>query len=312
MLWLVLASLLWAFSFGLIKRFLPGLDPWWVAAARLLLATAAFSPWLVRAPLAAGVRVRAVALGALQFGLMYVCYLASYRDLAAWQVALWTVFTPVMVVLAAQIGARRWQPVAWIAALVAVGGAMIAQGRWPTGDTLRGVLLVQASNLAFALGQLGFAPLARRAGVHDAGGWRREAGLLGWMYLGGTLLATGGALVADRPLAMGSLQQAVPVVLYLGLVPTALGFWLWNKGAARLGAEEAPAGSFTGGAGGDGSARLAVANNLKIPLAVVVAWTVFGESAAYGRALLGLAVITGVLYWLSRAAARTKAGPGRR
>ncbi|MBD3220687.1 EamA family transporter, partial [bacterium] len=53
MFWLVLASLLWAFSFGLIKRFLPGLDPWWVATVRLLLATLAFAPWLVRLRLAA-------------------------------------------------------------------------------------------------------------------------------------------------------------------------------------------------------------------------------------------------------------------
>ena len=44
MTWLLAASLLWAFSFGLIKRFLPDLDPWWVAAVRLSLATAAFAP----------------------------------------------------------------------------------------------------------------------------------------------------------------------------------------------------------------------------------------------------------------------------
>ena len=44
----------------------------------------------------------------------------------------------------------------------------------------------------------------------------------------------------------------LPVLLYLGLVPTAVGFWLWNKGAARTSA-----------------ARLAVANNLKVPLAVL-------------------------------------------
>ena len=63
----------------------------------------------------------AAALGALQFGAMYTFYVASFRHLAAWQVALWTVFTPLMVVLIDDVMARRtrWRP--WLAALLAVG-----------------------------------------------------------------------------------------------------------------------------------------------------------------------------------------------
>lgn len=278
MLHLILASLLWAFSFGLIKRFLPGLDPWWVAAVRLLLAALAFAPWWGRWPGRGRQRVQAMALGAVQFGLMYVCYLSAYRDLAAWQVALWTVFTPVLVVLMAQLGRRRFQAAAWLAAALAVVGAILAQGRLPVGDTLRGVLLVQASNVAFAVGQLLYGPLARRSGARDAAS---EAGLIGWMSLGGALLPAVMALVMKRPLHLELLPTAWPVLLYLGLLPTAVGFWLWNRGAARV----APG-------------RLAVANNLKIPLAVVVAWTVFGEDASYLPALAGLALVTAALFWL--------------
>jgi len=43
------------------------------------------------------------------------------------------------------------------------------------------------------------------------------------------------------------------------------------------------------------AARLAVANNLKVPLAVLVAWLVFSESAPYLRATAGLAVIVAAL-----------------
>ncbi|MEZ4389054.1 MAG: EamA family transporter [Candidatus Krumholzibacteriia bacterium] len=292
MRWLLLASLLWAFSFGLIKRFLPGLDPWWVAAVRLALAALAFAPWWRRGPAPWTERGRAVLLGGLQFGLMYVCYLASYRALAAWQVALWTVFTPVLVVLAAQLWRRRWQGAAWLAALVAVAGAMLAQGQVPTGETLRGVLLVQASNLAFAVGQLLYGPLARRNGALGRGSAGREAGLLAWMSLGGAGLAGLGALVADRPFPAAGMVAAAPVLLYLGLVPTAVGFWCWNRGAARVAA-----------------GPLGVANNLKIPLAVVVAWTVFGESAAWGRAVLGLGLVALALAWLQRRALNAE-GPG--
>ena len=44
MIHLLAASLLWAFSFGLIKGQLAGLDPVAGSCGRLLLASAAFSP----------------------------------------------------------------------------------------------------------------------------------------------------------------------------------------------------------------------------------------------------------------------------
>ena len=303
MTWLLAASLLWAFSFGLIKRFLPDLDPWWVAAVRLSLATVAFAPWALRQAPARRLRPWALALGAVQFGAMYVLYVAAFRYLAAWQVALWTVMTPVLVVLLAVAWRREqpWRPAA--AAVLAVAGALLAQGRWPVGDTLLGVLLVQGSNLCFAAGQLGYRDLAAAAGIPGvaggsgpgsvagargaagdggrlatAGGRGREAGLVGWMCLGGAALASLGWVAAGDPQRATVAGAAGPALLYLGLVPTAVGFWLWNKGAARTAA-----------------GPLAVANNLKVPLAVVVSWLVFGESAPYLRALAGLAVVVAAL-----------------
>jgi len=82
------------------------------------------------------------------------------------------------------------------------------------------------------------------------------------------------AVLIRRPPAGDWNVQALLVLVYLGLVPTALGFYLWNKGAART-----------------GSTSLGVANNLKIPLAVLVSWLVFGEDAAYVRALGGMVLI---------------------
>lgn len=274
MSWLLTASLLWAFSFGLIKRFLPDLDPWQVAAVRLALAAVVLAPWSVRRAPPGPVRLPALALGAVQFGLMYVCYLAAYRHLAAWQVALWTVLTPLLVVLMDNVVTRRLAWRSWLAAVLAVGGAVVAQGRLPAGDTLTGVLLVQASNAFFAAGQLGYRRLAARSGVAGAGGVAREAGLLGWMYLGAIAPALAGAWWrgADPSPLMAGVAPAV--LLYLGLLPTAAGFWLWNRGAART-----------------GTGALAVANNLKAPLAMLVAWLVFGEAADHLRAAAGMGVI---------------------
>jgi len=105
---------------------------------------------------------------------------------------------------------------------------------------------------------------------------------LGWMYLGASLLTLVAVLVGmaggGQPLA-GWTGRALWVLLYLGLLPTALGFYLWNKGATRVGA-----------------GLLATANNLKVPLAVLVSWLVFGEEAAYGRVIIGSVVILGALF----------------
>ena len=159
MTWLITASLLWAFSFGLIKGHLTDLDPWWVASVRLALAALVFLPYALRRAPARRLRGRAMLLGALQFGAMYAFYIASFRLLPAWQVALWTILTPLYVVLLHDLRQRRLVPRTWFAAALAVTGAALVQGRTPGGAAVVGVLLVQASNVCFAVGQLGYRTL---------------------------------------------------------------------------------------------------------------------------------------------------------
>jgi drug/metabolite transporter (DMT)-like permease len=159
--------------------------------------------------------------------------------------------------------------------LAVAGAAVVVATAWPAAADWRGVLLLQGANLCFAVGQIMFVRLKEQA----AG---REAQLMGWMYLGAAALTLAVVLLrvtgGHRPWS-GWHPGAWLVLLYLGLLPTALGFYLWNRGAARVTA-----------------VVLAAANNLKVPLAVLVAWLVFGERAAYGRVLVGLAVIVGALF----------------
>ena len=75
---------------------------------------------------------------------------------------------------------------------------------------------------------------------------------------------------------------------------TALGFWLWNRGAARTSA-----------------GPLAAANNLKVPLAVLVAWLVFAESAPYLRAAVGLLVVVAGLALATGRDRQQDRDPGR-
>jgi len=258
MIQLLAASLLWAFSFGLIKGQLAGLDPVAVSCGRLVLAAVAFAPFVLRSSVPR--RVVGPALG------------YSYRWLPAWMVALFTIFTPLYVVLFSDWLDRRFRARHLLCAFLAVAGAaVVVATAMPAGADWKGIVLLQGANLCFAMGQVLFVRLEGR-----------EAGLLGWMYLGAALFT----LVAVVVRMAGGIQPlegwhggAWWTLLYLGLLPTALGFYLFNKGAARVGA-----------------GVLASANNLKVPLAVLVSWLVFGEEAAYGRVLIGLVVIVGALF----------------
>ncbi|MBU1072067.1 DMT family transporter, partial [bacterium] len=185
MLLLLAASLIWAFSFGLIKTRLVDFDPRAVACVRLALAAALFAPWLPRLR-GAGPRGRYAALGAVQFGLMYVLYIASYAHLPAYAVALFTVFTPLYVVLIDDALTRRYAPRHLAAAALAVaGGALVAWRGLPPGAAWRGILLLQGANLCFAGGQL----IYRRWRLAPSGARAGEAGNLAWMYLGAMTLA---------------------------------------------------------------------------------------------------------------------------
>lgn len=277
MLYLLAVSVLWGFSFGLIKAEFSGLSGATLAAMRLLIALPCFLPFLkarFRRPDALGAELAAI--GAVQFGLMYVALFSAFRWLSGYEVALLTIFTPLYVVLAHGILSRRWPPGwFWGTALLAVIGALwIFQpgslpGKWP------GILLMQAANICFATGQIAWRRLrARQADMRDRDGYAL-------LYLGGFLAALPFALF-QKPVAelatLGSSQWLA--LLYLGAVASGLGFFLWNAGAARV-----------------NPASLAVFNNLKIPVAILISLTLFREEADLRSLIPGLLILLIALGW---------------
>lgn len=273
MAWLIVSSLLWSLSFGLIKASVAGLDPLLVAAIRLALSALAFAPLVRRfePPLV----VRLAAIGFVQFGLMYSLYIAAYQSLAGHQIAILTVTTPLFVALIDGVLARKLSGRIVAGALLAVlGGAVIAWDDRAGAPDLRGLLLVQSANLCFAAGQVAYGRFGGRP-AKDAEGF-------GWMYAGGLLAPLLLLLIGGRVPALPAAAAQWASLAYLGLIPSALGFFLWNKGVAR---------TDTGTA--------AVMNNLKIPAAVVLAWVLFGErldplEVAASGALLALGL------WVAR------------
>ena len=167
--YLLIVSFVWAFSFGLIKGRLAGLDSAFISAVRLGLALLVFLPFLRVRGLPARTMLALMGIGAVQFGLMYLAYNESYHHLQAHEIALFTLTTPLFVTLLADALDRQFRFRALAAALLAVAGTglIVFQGK-ELSPTLTGLALVQLSNLAFALGQVGYKRLrAKQPALRD-------------------------------------------------------------------------------------------------------------------------------------------------
>ena len=278
---LLIVSLLWAFSFGLIKTCLTGIDSSFVAAVRVALALLVFMPFLRPRAVAPGTALRLVGIGAVQFGLMYLAYLAAFGSLEAYQVAVLTIVTPIFVCLADDILDRRFRMAPLFAAILAVVGSGVIVAQKPLGRAeWLGILLVQLSNICFALGQVLYRRWKLRAPQV------RDRDVFAWLYLGATLATTPLALVRTDVVAqarsLAPLQLGV--LVYLGVLASGAAFFLWNLGAVRV-----------------STGTLAVMNNAKLPLGVAVSLLFFGEKTALPSLLLGGGMILGAaLYaqWL--------------
>ncbi|MSU70798.1 MAG: EamA family transporter [Opitutus sp.] len=274
---LIVVSLLWAFSFGLTKGKLAGLDATFISTVRLGLALAVFLPFLRTRGLTVRTACILAAIGAVQFGLMYLAFNESYRYLQAYEVVLFTITTPVFVTLFADALDQRLHRTALAAALLAVLGAAVMVVKSPdVRVTLTGLGLVQLSNGAFAVGQVLYRRLrARQPDLRD-----RE--VFGLLYagafaiaLGAMLLRSGGMTLTRDPVQLGTL-------VYLGVIASGLGFFLWNVGATRVNA-----------------GTLAVMNNAKVPLGVACSLLFFGERASNPWLLLvSFALMAGAV-WLA-------------
>lgn len=273
---LLIASLVWAFSFGLIKKYLGGLDANFVAFVRLALSFLLFLPLLKPRKTSPAMTFRLFMIGMVEFGLMYVFYIQSFSFLAAHQVALFTIFTPLYVAAADDLWRKRFRPLHFWTALLAVAGtAVIVYSAWQNKNLIYGFFLVQASNVCFAAGQVCYRRLLPRRP-----GWRDRDGFA-WLYLGGTAAALLAMLFFSGPLDLRLDASQLLVLLYLGMLASGLGFFLWNVGATRVEA-----------------GTLAVFNNVKIPLAVLVSLLFFGEHADWLRLVVGGGVMALAL-WLN-------------
>jgi drug/metabolite transporter (DMT)-like permease len=110
--------------------------------------------------------------------------------------------------------------------------------------------------------------------------------VFGFLYAGAVVAAGLAALFTTDWARVSVTGQQAGVLLYLGLVASGLCFFLWDLGARRT-----------------NPGALAIANNLKIPFAILCAVLLFGESVPWLKLLAGGTLVAGSLWlneWLVR------------
>jgi carboxylate/amino acid/amine transporter len=276
--YLLIVTLIQAFSFSLIGVYLAGhVDSYFAVLARVLLAGLVFLPLTRWRRVEPGFLRSMLLIGALQFGVTYVCLYLSFRVLTVPEVLLFTILTPVHVTLIEDALNRRFNPWALLAALVAVAGAAVIRFDRINPDFFMGFLLLQVANFTYAAGQVLYKHLMQRYPT-DEPQYRR----FGYFYVGALLVALPAFLAFGNPQHLPDAPLQWGVLVFLGLCSTALGMYWWNKGASLV----------SGG-------TLAVMNNLHVPVGLLLNLLIWNQSEPLGRLLLGGAVILASL-WISR------------
>lgn len=283
MKYLIAVSLIWAFSFGLVGSTLTGINPMLVAALRLGLALLVFLPLLRPREIGKKDTLKLAGCGALQFGLMYICYIQAYQYIPSHLVALFSILTPLYVIAVGEIKNGKINSRFLLSGLLSVAGAAVIKAKTGDAESLwTGFLLMQIAGISFACGQVYYK------------GWKlqhpgiKDHHIFAYLYAGGFLLASLASLITVDWQTIDISTQQWLTLIYLGVVASGIGFFLWNKGTTKV-----------------SHGTLAVCNNLLIPLGMAVSLFVFGEvstltSESVLRLILGGSLIFAAIFWAER------------
>lgn len=266
--YLVVITCLWAFSFSLIGVYLAGqVDSYFAVLTRVFLAALVFLPMLRRIPV--HLAMKFMMLGAVQLGLMYVFYYKSFLLLSVPEVLVFTILTPVYVTLIHDLMQGRFSSRYLVSAVLAVIGAAIIRYNAVGSEILLGFLVVQGANVCFALGQVGYKVVLERNRLDLP-----QRSVFGYFYLGALLVACCSWMLFGNPEKLPGTITQWGVLVYLGIVASGLGYFLWNKGATMVDA-----------------GTLAIMNNALVPAGLIVNLLIWNREADLLRLTLGGGVL---------------------
>ncbi|MCV9879058.1 carboxylate/amino acid/amine transporter [Brenneria izbisi] len=274
---LVITTILWAFSFSLIGEYLAGqVDSWFSVLMRVGLAALVFLPFLRWRGYAPRVLFLYLLVGACQLGIMYLFVFQAYLYLTVPEFLLFTVMTPLYVTLIYDLLRRerlRWGYV--FSALLAVLGAAVIRYDEISPHFVWGLILVQAANIFFAIGQVGYKRLME---VHPM----PQHTAFSWFYLGALAVSVIAWLLFGNPDKLPTTSLQWGILVWLGVAASGLGYFMWNYGATQVDA-----------------GTLGIMNNFHVPAALLVNLAIWQEKPHWPSFIIGALIIMSSL-WVHR------------
>ena len=255
MAYLIAISILWSFSFGIVKYGLAGIDSSFISFARNVIALTFFSSVTIYNIKKFSFDLKLVGIGALQFGLMYIFYIESYQYLPAYLIATFTITTPIYIVLASKYlnGNSLNRNGIYAILLVIIGSYLMRFNSLNLKDYMLGFVLIQCANIFFATGQILFKKW------NDKNKDKDIVHNFSQLFFGATLITSIFYFLGSSESAILT-QSNLFSLLFLGIISSGIGFLMWNIGATKVSAE-----------------KLAIMNNAVIPIAIFNSYLIFGE-----------------------------------
>ena len=259
MAYLIAISILWSFSFGIIKYGLAGIDSSFISFARNVIALTFFSSVTIYNIKKFSFDLKLVGIGALQFGLMYIFYIESYQYLPAYLIATFTITTPIYVVLASKYlnGNSLNRNGIYAILFVIIGSYLMRFNSLNLEDYMLGFVLIQCANIFFATGQILFKKW------NDKNKDKDIVHNFSQLFFGATLITSIFYFLGSSESAILT-QNNLFALLFLGIISSGIGFLMWNIGATKVSAE-----------------KLAIMNNAVIPIAIFNSYLIFGEEISF-------------------------------
>jgi carboxylate/amino acid/amine transporter len=207
---------------------------------------------------------------------MYLLAFRAYLYLTVSEFLLFTVFTPLYITLIYDlISGRRLRWGYLLSAGLAVLGAAIIRYDKVSDHFWTGLLLVQLSNICFAIGMVGYKRLMelRPMPQHNA---------FAWFYMGALLVAVAAWLMLGNPHRLPTTTVQWSILVWLGVVASGLGYFMWNYGATQVDA-----------------GTLGIMNNVHVPAGLLVNLAIWQEQPHWPSFIIGALVILASL-WVHR------------
>tara|TARA_X000000368_G_scaffold125763_1_gene98706 strand:+ start:2523 stop:3362 length:840 start_codon:yes stop_codon:yes gene_type:complete len=278
MIFLIISTIIWAFSFSIIGNYLSSdIDPWSLSLIRVIISFLIFLPF-IDLNINKKRMVYIIGVGAIQIGFMYSFYLNAFSFISVEKILLFTIFTPIYVTIISDIFQKKIKKFFLFLSILSVIGSLIIRITDVQLLDLKGFILIQGANFSFALGQVLYKRYIKNNSKLDY-----NLNEFGYFYFGAIIIASLGSLIMIDSLSYPKSTTQWLLVLWLGAIASGLGYYFWNRGSVLV-----------------NNGTLAVMNNLVIPLGLFIEIAFFSKLINVTNYIIGALIILSSIYFSLR------------